>query len=125
MSDDIWYRYEDRLVHSGFYYDDGYTAEYGLGTARVEVVLRTFFVVKRTPKGVWLDVFKRNEDDAHNIDGARFVLLKSHKRYACATIEEARESFIARKRKQIVIHMGVLDRAKQALAAMATMEPQT
>lgn len=45
----------------------------------------------------------------------RFVLLESRKRFACPTKEEALESFIARKEKQISIYNSKLKRAKESL----------
>lgn len=59
-------------------------------------------IERRTPKGAWVV--------------GRFVLLTATKRWACPTEEEALESFIARKRKQIRILSTHLSRAQADLA---------
>jgi len=94
---EYWYRYEDRLVSAGV---DEF--ERPLGPARTEVRLSKLIVTKHTPRGVWLD-------------GWRFVKLNSHKRFACPTIDEAKESFIARKRRQLRILYAQTRRAETAL----------
>ena len=50
-------------------------------------------VIERTPCGVWLDYHGQR----------KFVLSGARKRFACPTIEEAKESFIARKTRQLAI----------------------
>ena len=57
---------------------------------------------RATPKGAWVC--------------GRFVLLSATKRWACPTEEEALESFMARKRKQIRILSTRLQQAKAELA---------
>ncbi len=52
-------------------------------------------MVRHTPCGVQLD---------WGPDETRFVLESAHKRFACPTIEEARVSFLARKKKQLRIY---------------------
>lgn len=99
---EVWYRYEDK-TYAPFYVD-----YYGIecnAEPILKVRLITYEVLRTTPKGVWLCDWRK-----------RFVLRGSHKRFACPTIEEAKESFIARKQKQIVIHQAVVRRAKKALA---------
>lgn len=54
----------------------------------------SFPVLKHTPKGVQLNVWGKR----------RFVLRDARKRYACPTVEEAKESFMARKRRQYRIY---------------------
>lgn len=73
---------------------------YGITDPRLE--LRWHRVTKRTPKGAWL--------------GTRFVLLTARKRWATNTEDEAIESFIARKRRQIEILTGKLKQAEADLA---------
>ena len=85
-----WYRYED------------YRSE-----IRPYIRLRTFPVVKTTPKGVWLSL---------GFAGRKFVLADARKRFACPTEEEAMQSFIARKRTQKRILEGQLKHVSQALA---------
>lgn len=91
-----WYRYEDTL--SG---DDWGTY--------VNVHLRQLEVVRETPKGVWVRLY--DSDMAPQ----RFVLRESRKRYACPTKEEAMESFLARKRKQMKILKAKLAHVEEAI----------
>jgi hypothetical protein len=103
--DEYWYRYDDIVYSNGFdEWGDSIISDY----MRVEVDLKRFPVTKRTPKGVWLDY-------------TRFVLNSSRKRYACPTIEEARESYIARKNAQIRILKAQLNRAESGLQIMEKM----
>lgn len=92
---EYWYRYEDK----------GYANpadEYGESTgAHYVVELHKFSVKKHTPCGVRLSI-------------NRVVLHASRKRFACATLEEAKVSFIARKKKQASIL-----RARAAIADRA------
>lgn len=101
MIGDKWYRFEDHLVSAGVDEFDN-----SLGPARVEVNLRDFKVLKETPKGVQLQSW---------IQDRRFVLRDCRKRYACPTIAEALESFLARKRKQISILTRRADNARYAM----------
>lgn len=93
----VWYRYEDRL--SG---DDWGTY--------VNVNLRQFEVVRETPKGVWLRLYEYSD-----MSPLRFVLRESRKRYACPTKEQAMESFLARKRKQMRILKQKLQHVEEAI----------
>jgi hypothetical protein len=96
-----WYRYEDvRYASSLDEFDNP------IGEGRLEVKLREFAVFKHTPKGVWIG-WSGPE---------KFVLRESRKRYACPTIEEAKESFIARKKRQAGIYRARLRDAEKALA---------
>lgn len=88
MTQEYWYRYEESRYESGH-----------------KVWLRGYPVLRATPKGVWLAI---------GFGERKFVLLDARKRWACPTEGEARESFIARKRRQIRILAGQLDRARQA-----------
>lgn len=87
----VWYRYEECRHTDG-----------------VRVTLREYPVLRKTPKGVWLDT---------GFGGSRFVLRDAHKRWACPTKDEAEESFKARKRRQIKILRRQLEDAHKALAA--------
>lgn len=53
---------------------------------------QTFTVAKVTPKGVWLEApwFER-----------RFVRLEAQKRFACPTRQDALQSLMARKSRQM------------------------
>lgn len=96
----VWYRYEDvRYAPPLDEWDEP------AGDGRLEVMLYTFRVVKETSKGVRLDT-------------GRFVLKEARKRYACPSEAEARESFIARKTRQIKILRKQLESAEQALARL-------
>jgi hypothetical protein len=87
-----WYRYEDVQYASQLNeYDEP------IGPGRLEVKLREIPVIKHTPKGVWIGY-------GNGILEKKFVLRDSRKRYACPTIEEAKESFIARKKCQVGIY---------------------
>lgn len=107
MTEEIWYRYEDVAYSS-------YPNEMGdcHGPATIAVELREHRVVRRTPKGVWLD-----------LGLPRFVLVGARKQFAWPTREEALTSFVARKRRQIRIHEAQASRARRALEIAATIDP--
>jgi hypothetical protein len=109
---EMFYRYEDVS------YAVLSNAETESWTSQLRVELREYPVLRRTPKGVWIDVGPQCFGYAH----PRFVLLSARKRFACASIEEARESFRARKRRQASIYEARARRARQALALLETME---
>ena len=100
MSGEVWYRYEDRRYAEPV---DEWGDSYGTG--RLEVNLIKIPVRKHTPKGVWL---------GWSAPG-RFVLTSARKRYACPTAEEAKESFIARKKRQASIYRARLRDAEEAI----------
>ena len=103
---DIWYRYEDiRYAAPLDEYDQA------VGRGRLVIELRKFEVNKITPKGVWL-AYKFG---ALTCGDRRFVLLDAHKRFACPTIKEAKESFLARKRKQSRIYKSRMLDAEEAI----------
>ena len=108
-SEEFWYRYEDVRCAASL-------NEWGdiVGVGPLEVRLRKLAVVRHTPKGVWLSY-------GSIVNGgistpARFVLREANKRYACPTVEEAKVSFIARKRRQLAIHAAAVKRAEEAIA---------
>lgn len=94
-----WYRYVD-VVYSGGVSEHGDAIPGGPHTLKVH--LRKFDVAKITPKGV-------------RLDNGRFVLSSARRRFACPTIDEARQSFIARKKAQIRIYSDKLACAERAL----------
>jgi len=96
----VWYRYEAQSYSSVDEFDNVYTSS-------PQLRLDTFPVLSETPKGVWLDIAGVTR---------RFVLMGARKRWACPTEPEARESFIARKQRQIRILEAQLDRARTSLA---------
>lgn len=93
MSDEAeyWYRYDEYETTSG-----------------MRVLQHKYRVLKHTPCGVQLNTW----------GGPKFVLRDARKRWACPTDEEARESYMARKRRQISILESQLKRAKTGLYAM-------
>jgi hypothetical protein len=103
MSESVYYRVYDQLVSAGVDEWDN-----PLGPARVEVYVMEIPVISRTPKGVWLDYC-----------GKRFVLDSSRKRFACPTVEEAEESFIARKTRQLSILNKQAANVRRAMEATA------
>lgn len=105
---ELYYRYEDVVYSPG-------TDEWGdryPGPGDVRVHLREYRVLKRTPCGVWLDAPSRWSD-------RRFVRRDATKQFALPTIEEARVSFLARKKAQARIYTARLHRAEQAIRAMS------
>lgn len=100
VPDEMWYRFED--VRYSIADDWGDHVE-----THLKVELRKYWVHHHTPKGVWLGLFRGSKH--------RFVLKSATRRFACATIEEAKISFIARKRKQAAIHRTRADQADQAI----------
>ncbi|KVP65669.1 hypothetical protein WJ96_04695 [Burkholderia ubonensis] len=111
---DTWYRYEDRRV--------GHADEWGdLVHVSVQVSHYTYTVTKVTPKGVWL---------SSGFGGSnRFVLLGARKRFAHPTKEEALESLMARKARQIRILEKQLEYARTARvmaeSQLARLKPKT
>lgn len=102
MDEKVWYRFESRLVAAGV--DEW---ENPLGPPSVDLYCYEVEVIKHTPKGAWLR-------DLNDPRGKRFVLRGARRRWACPTLQEARESFIARKRRQINILRSQVHYAKEA-----------
>lgn len=95
-----FYRFEDIKYAAPL---DEYDRPIGEGELRVH--LREYQVVRETPKGTWIK----------GPIGEKFVRKKATKHFACPTIEEARESFIARKKRQALIHQTRVNRALKAI----------
>jgi hypothetical protein len=95
---DKYYRFEDRKYAS---------EEFGF-FSRVRIDIMEFNVVKETSKGVWIET-------SLGLLGKRFVLHDARKKYAHPTMELAKESFIARKKKQMKIYNAKLKDVKHAL----------
>ncbi len=103
---DCLYRYEEWVTGNGVDdYDDPYPG-YNL-----EVILKEYKIIKRTPKGVWIRLYDYYCGEIPK----RFVRLSATKKYACESKEEAYESFKARKNRQIAILSEQLQRAIEAL----------
>jgi hypothetical protein len=109
---ELMYRYED-VMYAAAYDDTGRAP----GTLKVE--LRTYEVVRRTDKGCWIRGCFLGANGMYAITGSeRFVLLTARKRFACPTLDEARASFIARKRRQAGIYKSRMERALTAIAQL-------
>ncbi len=102
-----YFRYEEVLVGEG--YTDQW-GEYVHTGSHVRLQLREYKVLKHTPKGARIDDYT---------PGGRFVSREWNKQWACPTVEEARLSFIARKRRQARI---LEARLRQAQVAMELAE---
>lgn len=105
--EEYFYRYKEVTYSLGMDQFD-----YPLPGSDLKVELERYRVIKRTPKGAWIDCggWGLNSDK-------KLVLLDSKKRFACPTKKEALESFKARKRRQIKIVKAQLKRAEEALSA--------
>lgn len=96
---DVLYRYEE--VHYSAGLDEFDNPLPFRGTT--EVILRTYEVTKRTPKGAWIRKWSWGDE-------VRFVLLTARKKFACETTEDAGKSFVARKTRQLsILHRQVRD----------------
>lgn len=80
---------------------------------RVSLRLDAFKVIKTTPRGVWIDVGGE----------PKWVSDHTTKRFAYPTVAEAQQSFVARKRRQIVLANASALRAKQALTVALSPNP--
>lgn len=105
----VWYRMEDYLESRGY---TDVCGEYVSTGSTVRVRVCELPLLKRTPKGVKV----RDTVGRH-----RFIADNWHKRYACATKEEALTSFIARKTRQRGIHMRRAENAAKAIAVACAM----
>ena len=97
---EVFYRYEDVQYAASL---DEWENPVGEGELRVRLLKYT--VLRHTPKGTWVG----------GAGWSRFVRREATKRFALPTIEEARESFVKRKQKQISIYTHRIARAKRAL----------
>ena len=110
------YRYDARQYAPPF--DSDGDSLGGEGTTAVE--LRSFPVIRTTPCGVWIQhPTKYTWDDNDNMKkGERFINLQARKKFACATIEEAQASFLARKERQALILTSQLKNVEKAIRIM-------
>lgn len=101
MPEACYYRYYDTLYSNG-------TDEFGdaLPGGHMEVQLMTIPVLKATKCGAWIGW---SESDK------RFINNSWTKRWACPTIKEAQESYIARKKREIALYQGRINYAQEAL----------
>lgn len=105
------YRFENHNVSNGYdEYDNPYPGH------TVALYCSKYEILKHTPKGEWIVLYW----DGYIFDGTivpvkRFVLRNAHKRFACPTKEEALDSFISRKKRQIRILTGKIEDAEMAI----------
>jgi hypothetical protein len=97
---DLYYRYEETRYASSLDEFDN-----PIGEGRLEVNLLSYPVLKRTPKGAWIDAPQ----------GRKFILTSANRRWACPTTDEAKDSFLARKKAQIRILSARMRDAKQSI----------
>ena len=106
--EEIWYRYQDVRYHPGLNeYDDPLP-----GPLTTEIYLVEYKVVKHTPKGVWLTA---------GMGSGIWVSKTARKRFAYPTREEALESLIARRERQVKILNAQLYNAHTALNVAQAM----
>lgn len=109
--EEYFYRIEDK-TYAGCAY--GEFDEYGPPLHCPE--LRKFGVLKHTKCGVWITVPEKIENG--NPEGKRFVRNDTKKKFACASIVEAKESFIARKNMQMGYLRGKIENIKECIAKL-------
>ena len=113
----VWYRATETTTGTGYVDECG--DWHRTGDSSVKILIEELEVLKRTPKGVWLKV------DSYDIYGMacrdkRFVLNESRKRFACPTIKEALDSFVARKERQAEIYEARARTARRAIKLART-----
>lgn len=101
-------------VEPEFYYRET-NARWFEDVLAISVII--YRIVSRTPKGCWI---APDWDDEARFK--KFILEGKGKRYAYPTREEARASFIIRKKKEIQHCAAQRDRAVRYLALAETME---
>lgn len=77
------------------------------------VLLEEYLVVRRTPKGCWIDVAP-----GYPKPKFKFVLNDATKRYAYETTDAAKVSFLARKRRQLIILRNRVDNIEACVEAI-------
>lgn len=101
---EVWYRFYEVRYSQG-------CDEYGdplPGVGRIVVELMEIPVIKRTPCGAWVGYCESDK---------KFINLNWNKRYALPTIEEARDSYRARKKREISLMEARASLARRALEA--------
>ena len=81
------------------------------GSSQQVLEVKKFKITKVTAAGIWIDHWDR----------PKFVLLTAHKKFACLSLEDAKESFRARKKRQIRILSNQLHRAEYALKMVGAL----
>jgi hypothetical protein len=106
---EVWFRVEDRRFASLDEFEDALPG-------RVYVELYEYEVISHTPKGVWVYDYYGHP---------KFVLRAARKRWACPTKEEAIQSFLARKERQIKILRNQLSQATTAIQLAKQMKNES
>ncbi len=107
----VWYRATETTTGTG--YVDEWGDWHRTGDSSVTILIEELEVLKVTPKGVWLAYCSQYSD-------RRFVLNESRKRFACPTIKEALDSFVARKERQAGIYEARDRTARRAIKLART-----
>lgn len=107
----VWYRATETTTGTG--YVDEWGDWHRTGDSSVTILIEELEVLKVTPKGVWLAYCSQYSD-------RRFVLNESRKRFACPTIKEALDSFVARKERQAGIYEARARTARRAIKLART-----
>lgn len=102
---EYFYRYETQRLSRGYADEHG---EYVSTGYTIEVILRRCEVIRRTPKGAWINSWQ----------GPKFVLLSAHKRFATPTVEEAQQSFLARQERRMAFIKRDLRDVEAGIATM-------
>jgi len=87
-----------------FRYSDYIGCEFFEESEKLE--LEIFETVKETKCGFWIEIYKKR----------KFILKGDGKRFAHETKEMALNSFICRKKRQILINKSMIARAKHSLS---------
>lgn len=82
------------------------------GIGSLELVHRTYRVLKQTKKGVWLDIGF----------GKRFVLCESKRQFASPTLSLAKLKFRKRKERQLGILRAKIRDIEEALGKLDTFK---
>ncbi len=115
LAKELAYRFEDRAYSVADEY-----GEHAYTSRRVELLV--YPLIKRTNCGIWIWLdyslypnrpLVYNPEKNYHTCFKRFVNLQANKRYALPTIEEALDSYIARKNREVAIYQA---RAKAAEA---------
>jgi len=77
-----------------------------------EIRLETFRVLSHTKCGIWIDYYRTR----------KFINLEKNKKFACVTFEDALDSFIKRKERQLSILTNQLNTAKNSLKKATIMK---
>lgn len=117
---EYYYRYRDVLTQSGSY---GSTLYSSFKYTQVTLSLEKFIVLRKTPKGVWIENHKYPSQPEQ-----KFILTSMHRKWAYPTIHEAQIEFMSRKKRQFSIIENQLRQAQAAIHQAASdfnMEPET